>query len=177
MVFPLSLLLQWESWTSSVSVESLHLCPGCHHLLPAQEPLLSMIFCLPRHLVSAGPAHQYCSETCSSLSQNKQNPSLDPSPPQAPHPHTPPSTQEPNCRRGLFTWVFHCPTSHSLLSHSELLSPLSQGPSEFPATKQTQRILFSSHLTCQLGLSVCQTSLDFQWSAPRAISSFLKNFS
>ena len=55
--FPsLSLLLQWKMWPSSICMESLHLCPGCHHLLSAQEPLLSIGFCLPGPSVSTGPA-------------------------------------------------------------------------------------------------------------------------
>lgn len=35
------------------------MCAGCHHLLSAQEPLLSINFCLSGPLVSTDPAHQY----------------------------------------------------------------------------------------------------------------------
>lgn len=75
---PLSLLLQRKTWPPSILTESLHLCPGWHPLLSAQEPLLSIIFCLPGPLVSTGPAQWYFREPCSSLSQGKWNQSLDP---------------------------------------------------------------------------------------------------
>lgn len=107
-------------------------------LLSAQEPLLSIIFCLPGLLVSTDPAYQYFNEPCCSLSQNKQNPCLDPpylylqAPVLTPMPCPPPDSQ--TSWKSCLHLGFHSPNSCFSVC-SRLLSPLSQGPSEFHATK------------------------------------------